>query len=271
MTAKNNPFDAVPVSRRAAMRSLPPLAVVLLLAAAASAHGPPDVRPGESRLLADHNDDCGGHGPGEDLCNGSHDLVGLDVREERDDALGDVVVFRFMLNGGVAADGLGLRLTLQAGASPHSFTLNTTDNTAFTGTGFARIGSAAPLLGADGRPDGDRFTVEAAVSLQALGGAGVRLTDYTVEAFRAGAPGDFMPGGSVSADGTRTENPPQGDDVTNFNRVNGYVLRGPATSTTTPTPDPTSAAADGAKGAPAPPVATVGLALLAAAARLRRA
>src|SRR5688572_31439732 len=82
--------------------SLAAVAIALLLPPPpAAAHGPPVVRDQDTRLLADHNDDCGGDDAGAlENCRGSHDLVSLDLREAYDEELGNVVVFRLLMNLG---------------------------------------------------------------------------------------------------------------------------------------------------------------------------
>jgi MYXO-CTERM domain-containing protein len=226
MPAKDNPFDRRAVSRAAAMRTLTVLlGAAVLLASGAAAHGPPAKRDQDFRLLADHNDDCGGDDGGAlSECGGAHDLVGLDVRETHDAALGDVVAFRFILNGGSGT--LKDVLTLKAGSSTKTFELRTSDNQAFDDTGFDSV-TVGPALNGDGSQDGDRFVVEATVKLATLGGAGVLLDDYVVESYRGSTRGDVMPGCYYNALGSKVSSCSPGDDQTQFERVNGYALQGP--------------------------------------------
>lgn len=227
------------------MRTALALAVLLLVAAATSAHGPPAKRDQDFRLLADHNDDCGDDADVSG-CHGTHDLVGLDVLERHDGGLGDVVAFRLILNGGSGS--LRDVLTFKADGAAKSFELRTSDNQAFQGDkGTDRFDSVArfPATNPDGSTDGSRFVVEATVRLATLGGAGAKLTDYKVEAYAGTAKGDYMPGGYVNGLGIDTANPPQGEGVTNFNRVNGYVLTGPTYYTTVDVPASATLAADG--------------------------
>ncbi len=218
------------------------LATLLLVAGLAVAHGPPSVRDQDVRLLADHNDDCGGDTGSLSNCNGSHDLVALDVREGHDDARGDVVFFRFLLNGGSGS--LRDVLTLKTAGAVKTFEIRTTDNQAFEATGFDRV-TKEPLLDAGGAQDGTRFVVEGRVPLAALGGAGAKLTDFLVESYTGTTRGDYMPGGYYNALGVKVQNPDQGSDATNFVRTTGYVLRGPTYYASATPPASTSVPAGG--------------------------
>lgn len=202
------------------------LLLTALLAFPAAAHGPPAKRDQDTRLLADHNDDCGGHGPTDpERCRGTHDLVGLDLTESHDATHGDVVRLRLIVNGGE-----GQRrdvVTFTAGGATKTFELRTPDNAAFTGTGFVTV-TSGPAMNADGTRDGDRVVVEGTIRLADLGGAGTLIDDVEVQAYTGGTPGDFMPGGYYNTLGQPVMDPAQGDEATNFERTAGYVLRGPS-------------------------------------------
>ena len=237
---RRNPFDDGAGSRAARMRLglLLAFALVVVAAVPAGAHGPPTKRDQDFRLLADHNDDCGGDSGTLPNCHGSHDLVGLDVLERHDGGLGDVVVFRFILNGGSGT--LKDVLTLKAGSTTKTFELHTTDNKDFSkSVGFASV--SGPI----GINDGDRFIVEASVRIADLGGATTLLKDYRVDAYVGGSRGDYMPGGYVNGLGVDNPNPSQGEVQTNFIRTNGYVLTGPTYYTTVTLPPVAKVAADG--------------------------
>jgi hypothetical protein len=172
---------------RAAIPAL--LAFLVLLAPLAAAHGPGPAMDQDARLLADHNDDCGGDDVGAlSSCRGTHDLVSLDVRELHEGG-SDLVVFRFLLNGGNAADGLRDVLSLKADGAAKTFEIRTTNNQDFQGTGFTSVSKALPT------GDGTRFIVEATVRRDSLGPVGAKLTEFKVEAFRGSTSGDYMPGG----------------------------------------------------------------------------
>lgn len=206
-----------------------PVVLLLLFVPVAAAHGAPPERGQDTALLADHNDDCGGHSATDpDRCNGTHDLVAMYVQEAYDPTLGDVVKFRFMLNGGQASDGLRDVLTLKANGATKTFELRTTNNIDFQGTGFDAVAKAVPLRFPSGSADGDRFLVEATVKAASLGGIGAKLTDYKVDAFRGSnnARGDYMPGGAFNGVIDNTD-PDQGDEATNRYRAAGYTLVGP--------------------------------------------
>lgn len=216
------------------------LVSLILVAGAASAHGPPPLRDQDTRLLADHNDDCGGDSGSLSNCNGSHDLVALDIREAHDAARGDLVHFRFLLNGG--AGSLRDVLTVKVNGASKSFELRTTDNKAFQTTGFDVV-TVAPLLGEGGVQDGSRFVVDAGVKLQTLGGAGAKITDYLVESYTGSTRGDYMPGGYYNALGVKVADPDQGSDETDRVRTGGYILRGPGYYAEASLPAPVTVAA----------------------------
>lgn len=216
------------------------VALAALLVPLAAAHGAPAPRGQDSYLLDDHNDDCGGHSAADpDRCNGTHDLIALHIQEAYDASLGDVVRFRFFLNGGTTSDGLRDVLTFKTGSTTRTFELRTSNNVDFQGTGFDRVAKAIPVRFPSGSVDGDRFIVEATVKASALGGVGTKLTDYRLDAYRgpSNARGDYVPGGAFNGL-VDNPNPDQGEGATNRVRTTGYVLRGPtyyATVTSPPT------------------------------------
>lgn len=203
----------------------PGLVALLLvcMATAVAAHGaapPPDY---ESRLLADHNDDCGGDSAtGLNNCSGTHDIIALDVREIYDAELGDALVLRLIANGGEIGQNLKDIIRLKADGRDKTIELRTTDNKVFTGSGFDRVS------GAMGVNDGTRFAVEATVALASLGIAtGKDLSAFKVESYRGSTLGDFMPGGYQGPVGP-VNDPNQGSGATNYvrpsYRVNGPVV-----------------------------------------------
>jgi hypothetical protein len=103
------------------------LLAVLLVAVPVLGHGAPSPKDQDTRLLHDHNDDCGGDDAGSlSNCRGTHDLIALDVREAHDPSLGDVVVFRLILNGGSGE--LRDVLTLKVDGAAKTFEWRTTNN-----------------------------------------------------------------------------------------------------------------------------------------------
>ncbi len=224
------------------------LLALLALAPAASAHGPPDVRAQDFRLLADHSDDfCDDSAL--NGCDGPHDLVGLDVREGHDPARGDMVYFRLTVNGGSGAR--TDKLTVQVNGQAKSFEFKTSDDQAFTGTGFDVV-TSGPTATPSGSTDGERVTVEGGVKLSALGGLGVKLSGYTVESTKGGTRGDVMPGCYYSPL-TQTlvpDNDPgctdgDAESSTPFARTSGYVLQGPSYYVTVTLPAKATVPADG--------------------------
>lgn len=237
-----------------AVQALPLLAALLLvLAAGVAAHGPPKVRAQDARLLADHSDDCGGDTAAALAnCNGSHDLVGLDV-SERHEASGDVVAFRLVVCCDDSGSGeLKDTLTLKAGGQAKAFDFHTSDNQAFQGTGFLAVSKASA-------GDGHRFILEGTVSLASLGGVGTTLSDFAVEAAKGSTRGDVMPGCYYSAPaplGGQQSKVGEGsapactsgdaESGTPYTKTAGYALRGPAYYVTvTPPAGTTRVPADG--------------------------
>ncbi len=227
----------------------------------AAGHGPPATRAGEVRILVDQNDDCSGDdGTAAAECNGTHDLVAMDLREAWDEAFAaQVVVFRFLLNGGAPADGFVDVLTFRTGQGVRSFELRTTDNLHFTGT-FDRVNATGPI------GDGARFAVEGTVRLSTLGAIpGDVISEFQVQAFHGTTAGDVMPGTYSTEDGRGPVGSAEMASPTELARPS-YRLVGshaPGTSAS-PTPqgdDP---------GAPGVSLGAVALALALVALALRR-
>jgi hypothetical protein len=218
------------------MRRLLLALAVLVLAMPVLGHGAPSPKDQDTRLLHDHNDDCGGDDAGSlSNCRGSHDLIALDVREAHDASLGDVVVFRLILNGG--SGNLRDVLTLKAGGSSKTFEFATSNNQQFTGTGFDRV-STAQSIG-----DGTRFAVEGTVQRSTLGGLGAKLSDFRVEAYTGSTMGDFMPGTYRTALGNAPTGSAEQGEPTSYVRPD-YALRGPAYYVTTNDPGAARVAKD---------------------------
>jgi hypothetical protein len=206
----------------AALRA--PLACLVLLAAAvalvpaASAHGvaKPDANV---RLLQDWTDDCGGDGGSlQGSCKGSNDLIAVDLIEKAASG-GDLGVFRLYLDKGQSGThAITVSLTTPAGA--RSYTVQSSDDSHFTGSGFASVGNAVPIN------DGTRFYVEAAVHLSDLGGPGAKVSGFKAEAKQNGAVGDFMPGGCHNTLGDCVHTSASDGEGGNFERPD-YTLRGP--------------------------------------------
>ena len=108
-----------------------------LLVPFAVAHGAPDPRGHETRLLADCNDDYFGG----DLNSGrtGYDLHALDVREAWDPSLGDVVILRLILNGAGASD---IEVSFTSPSGPFSAGWSTSGG-GWTAQGFDRM--AGPM------------------------------------------------------------------------------------------------------------------------------
>ena len=194
--------------------------VVVALAVPAAAHGAPNPRSMDTRILHDYNDDCGGHDLG-DNCRGTHDLIALDLREAYDDELGDVVVFRLILDQGTAGATLRDVVSIKAGSATKSYEFRTSDDASFTGT-FERVSGPHDL------GDGTRFAVEGTVRLATLGVAsGDRLSEFSVRAYRGATEGDLMPGTYRTALGTDGPEPASEQGDPTFFRAPSYRLKGP--------------------------------------------
>jgi hypothetical protein len=221
----------------AALRA--PVALVALVSALAlvplaAAHGVP--KPdADVRLLQDWTDDCGGDGGAiQGACKGSNDLIALDLIEKAD-AAGDLGVFRlFMDKGQSGTHDVSLSLSTPNGGK--SYTLHSTDDAHFSGSGLVSVGNAVSLN------DGTRFSVDAAVRLSDLGGPGAKLSGFKVEAKQNGAVGDFMPGGCHNKIGDCQDCPPAqqtcqwDNDGGRFVKPD-YTLRGPTYYITLKGPD----------------------------------
>ncbi|HUR62959.1 MAG TPA: hypothetical protein VM241_00605 [Candidatus Thermoplasmatota archaeon] len=207
------------------MRARPLAAVALLAflaAPLAAGHGAPagDVSPNGPffRVLADYSDDCGGHGAAS-TCQGTLDLIALDVQEKADAASGELVVFRFTLDAGQTGATLKATTTFQAGGAQKSFSIQSTDNSHFTG-------SADQVLDARPLNDGTRFQVDAVLKLSSLGSVGDRLGGFQVESVRGSTKGDLMPGTYKTPLGT--DGPaPANDPTCGCPRSVAYALQGP--------------------------------------------
>ncbi|HEX2066871.1 MAG TPA: hypothetical protein VHI93_08675 [Candidatus Thermoplasmatota archaeon] len=193
-----------------------------LAAPPAAGHGAPDADLFPNgpfhRVLADHADDCGGHGLAS-RCQDTNDLVALDVQERHDASRGDLVIFRFTLGDGQAGATLRTTTTFQVGGNARSFSIETTDNVHFVGTGTEAVLDARPL--GEGR-----FQVDALLRRDSLGPAGQRLADFQATATRGSAVGDLMPGTYRTPLGTDGPAPP-GDPACGCPRKVDYPLRGP--------------------------------------------
>lgn len=206
-----------PAALRATV-ALAALVSALALVPLASAHGVP--KPdADVRLLQDWTDDCGGDGGAiGGACKGSNDLIALDLIEKADPS-GDLGVFRLFLDKGQSGSH-DLTLSLGTPNGAKSYTLHSTDDSHFSGSGLVSVGNAVSLS------DGTRFSVDAAVRLSDLGGPGARLSGFKVEAKQNGAVGDFMPGGCHNTVGDCVHNSAHDSDGGNFEKPD-YTLRGP--------------------------------------------
>lgn len=187
------------------------LLALLLFAPLAQAHGAAAPRPQETRLLHDHNDDCGGDGVTSN-CRGTIDLIALDIQELYDG--GDQVNFRFTLDKGQAGSHK-LTLSYDSPSGRKTFETTTTDQSKFTG-GFDKL--AVSSAG-----DGTRYWLDASMAADKAGVTG-KISNFRIEARRDNTLGDFMPGGYQSPIGP-VDNPNQGDGPTNYVKPD-YQARG---------------------------------------------
>lgn len=198
------------------------LVVGVLCAPFAMAHGAPSPPEEATRLLADWDDDCGGDGGAvQGNCRGSDDVIALDVQERADAQLGDVVVFRFYLDKGKTYP-ITNTLSLRTPAGMRTFSMQTSDDAAFTNQGFDRLGQPVLLQ------DGTRFTVDGTVSLATLGmQAGQSFSDFKVESKTGGSTGDYMPGGCNNTVGSCVDTGQSSDQYIAGGGNGNYRLRGP--------------------------------------------
>lgn len=180
------------------------LACLALLLPVVEAHGAAAPRPQETRLLHDHNDDCGGDGVTTN-CRGTLDLIALDVQELYDG--GDKVNFRITFDTGQSGSHK-LTLTFDSPSGKKTFETTTTDQAKFTG-GFDKL-----TVSSTG--DGTRLWLDATTTSEKAGlSGGGKISNFRLEARRDNTLGDFMPGGYQGPLGP-VQDPSQGDGPTNY-------------------------------------------------------
>lgn len=180
------------------------LLACLVLLPFAQAHGAAAPRPQETRLLHDHNDDCGGDGVTTN-CSGTLDLISLDVQELYDG--GEKVNFRFTFDKGQSGSHK-LTLAYDSPAGKKTFETTSTDQAKFTG-GFDKLTVSSA-------GDGTRLWLDGTTTSDKAGlGSGGKLSNFRVEARRDNSLGDFMPGGYQGPLGP-VQDPAQGDGPTNY-------------------------------------------------------
>lgn len=178
--------------------------LALFLAPLAEAHSAAAPRPQDTRLLHDHNDDCGGDGVTSN-CSGTIDLIALDVQEFWDGA--DKVNFRFTLDKGQSGT-QKLTLSYDSPSGKKAFETTTTDHATFTG-GFDKLTVSSA-------GDGTRLWLDATTTSEKAGlSGGGKISNFRLEARRDNTLGDFMPGGYQGPLGP-VQNPNQGDGPTNY-------------------------------------------------------
>jgi hypothetical protein len=155
-------------------------------------------------------------------CQGTHDLIAMDVRESYDAGSGqDQVMLRLFVNGGDAASGLKDVISLKVDGSGKTFDMRTSNNHDFQGTGFDHVG-LGPALN-----DGTRFVIEGTMARSALGAVGAKLTDFHVEAWKGSTNGDAMKGSYHTVTGMGPASSSEGSDPQEYSR-NEYDVRGPS-------------------------------------------
>lgn len=189
--------------------------LTLLVAPFVQAHGAAAPRPQDTRLLHDHNDDCGGDGITSN-CRGTLDLIALDVQEFWDGT--EKVRFRLTMDQGQSGSH---KLTFSydsSAAGKKSFDITSSDQVTFSG-GFDQLSVSSAN-------DGSRFILDAVTTSEKAGlPTNAKLSNFRVEARRDNTLGDFMPGGYQGPLGA-VQDPAQGDGPTNYVKPD-YLWRGP--------------------------------------------
>lgn len=161
-----------------------------LLAPTALAHGAPEAREIDLRVITDGTASGDYGGPEGALSDGAPDLLVLDVREATDAQGAPMLVFRFIHQLGDASAGtIGLHLTFDAAGASHAYDLATADGIQYTSDSFTRIDG--PFDVGDGTPK----AVEGWVPHAELGiKTGDDITNIQVTSSLDGTVGDRMPG-----------------------------------------------------------------------------
>lgn len=191
------------------------LTAVLVLSPFVQAHGAAAPRAQDTRLLHDHNDDCGGDGVTAN-CRGTLDLIALDVQEfwEADT---EKVRFRLTMDKGQSGSHK-ITISYDTPSGKKTLETTTTDQATFSG-GFDKLS----IVSAN---DGTRFILEAVTTSEKAGlTVNSKISNFRVEARRDNNLGDYMPGGYQGTLGP-VQDPAQGDGPTNYVRPE-YPWRGP--------------------------------------------
>ena len=162
------------------------LTAALLLAPLASAHGAPEAREIDERVLADGSTN-GDYGASGSLDEGGLDVLALDVHEATLDGA-PALVFRVIVQGGDAAASHTLTFTFAAGGD-RVYTMQSDDLATWTSSDFAAI--RGPFDVGDGHPK----AIEGIVPLSALGvSQGDEVAGIHVTSSMDGDDADVMPG-----------------------------------------------------------------------------
>lgn len=210
------------------LRGLATLLAGLFLVAlpAATAHGAPEARELDIRVLLD--DDGGlGYGGCVVACNPAAppegiDLLALDVREAW---LGDApaLVFRIIHQYEAVHDGRGFELTFSASGSAHTFQATSDDALNYISATFARLDG--PFDVGDGHPKAlDAWILASTLNVS----AGDALTDITLASTHHGEPDDIMPGTWFSNGFEVPHLPHDPGEVVPDEEPGTYTIKGPA-------------------------------------------
>ena len=173
------------------MRTSPWVALLaLLVVPMAAAHGAPEPREIDLRILADGTASGDYGGPQGIASDGAPDLLVLDVREAYDTNGQAMVVFRFIHQLGDPESGsLGIDVTFTAGGKDHAYSMTTLDGLQYTSDSYARIDG--PFDVGDGTPK----AVEGWIPISDIGTKiGDEISEIRVTSALDGAIADRMPG-----------------------------------------------------------------------------
>lgn len=201
------------------MRTLPWVALLaLLVVPIAAAHGAPEPREIDLRILADGTASGDYGGPQGFASDGAPDLLVLDVREAYDAQGHPMLGFRFIHQLGDPESGtLGIDVAFTAGGQEYTYSMTTLDGLQYTSDSYSRIDG--PFDVGDGTPK----AVEGWIPISEIGAKlGDEISEIRVTSTLDGTIADRMPG-TYDVQGTTVPAIPPEDAIPGT-----YTIAGPA-------------------------------------------
>jgi hypothetical protein len=204
------------------------LALALLLAPAALAHGAPPVRAIDVRLLLDDDGAVGYGGCSQGQCQpavppSGLDVLALDAREAWLDDGSPALVLRVSVQSEEPQPGASLVVHMTSGGKAHDVTLTTADGLNYTGQGTDRLDG--PLDVGDGHPK----ALDLWLRQSTLGAKpGDAVSGLSVDSFLGTTHTDTMPGGWFEGGAPVPFVPSDPSKAGDTAGPASYTLRGPA-------------------------------------------